>query len=410
MKSSAQSQLATAGRAVTVTPSARVSLMRAMLTSGALRHFAATIICTPLFIGSADRAAHSQHADHPDVQRSHSHDTHEERADDETHAHHADEDHPHVTACHGCVCDGHYHARFAPHDAPPPFGFSLSEGWFDEWHHSHFSRLGTPQVHFFFTEPAYPERDLFVDFVYTRTAEGKEYEVATELEWAFTRRIGVVIEVPGIILDSTTGPQQEGFGDLVVAPRFLLADFDRFMMSFNLEVSTPTGDEERGFGAGEVILGPSFTGWYDLGNWWTSGFRVGVETGVDSRETEMAYDLAIARTFCGPALFGHCCRQGHAGHGHSEYGSDEHGHSHNGHNGHEDDGHHFPPGMTSLIAEINGRTLTAGDEEGRSTAELLFGVSYCLTERMQVRVGYQFPLFKPRDLEERIVTGMIWHF
>jgi hypothetical protein len=124
----------------------------------------------------------------------------------------------------------------------------------------------------------------------------------------------------------------------------------------------------------------------------------------------MAYDIALARTFCGPALFGHCC--GHAGtHGHSGHGGHgEHGEHGDGGHGHDDEGHHFPPGMTSLIAEVNGRTLTSGPEEGRSTAELLFGVSYCFTQRMQLRMGYQFPLFKPSDLEERIVTGVIWHF
>jgi hypothetical protein len=78
--------------------------------------------------------------------------------------------------------------------------------------------------------------------------------------------------------------------------------------------------------------------------------------------------------------------------------------------GHDDERHLFPAGMTSLIAEINARTLTAGDDEGRSTAEILFGVNYALTERLQLRAGYQFPLFKPSDLEERIVTGLIYHF
>ncbi|MEX2188085.1 MAG: hypothetical protein WD875_14865 [Pirellulales bacterium] len=324
-----------------------------------------------------------------------------------------DSDHDNVAADHsdhdrnggGCRCDGRYHARFAPDDFPEPFGFSLREGWFDELPHSHFSRLGTPQIHFFFVEPAYPDHDLFVDFIYTRTDEGKEYEIATELELAFTRRIGLVIEVPGVVLDPLDAPQREGFGDLVIAPRFLLADFDRFMMSFNLEIATPTGDADRGLGTGETVLGPSLTGWLDLGNWWTSGFRLGVETGLESGETEMAYDFALARTFCGPALFGHRCGRcgGRASH-------DDHGHDEHGHGDHDDEEHHFPAGMTSLIAEINARTLTSGPDDGRSTAELLFGVSYCISEHMQLRVGYQFPLYRPSDLEERIVTGVIWHF
>lgn len=345
---------------------------------------------------------------HDDREVAAPHDEHGSSSDHQ----HADSDgaHDHDLA-HGIgLDDEHGHARFVPDDLPEPFGFSLAGGWFDEWPHSHFSRLGTPQIHFFFVEPAYPERDLIVDFVYTRTDEGIENEVATELEWAFTRRIGVVIEVPGLILNPNDAVQETGFGDLVIAPRFLLADFDRFAMSFNLEISTPTGDEDRGLGAGETILGPSFTGWYDLGDWWTSGFRVGVETGLDSGETEMAYDLAIAKTFCGPALFGCCCRHWSNTRGHGEHGHEGEEHAGHSHNGHDDEGHHFLPGMTSLIVEVNARTLTSGEDEGRSTAELLFGVNYALTERVQLRAGYQFPLFKPSDLEERVVTGLIYHF
>ena len=156
-----------------------------------------------------------------------------------------------------CACGGYCTQDFVPECYPEPFGFALRGGWLEEWPHSHFSRLGTPMVHFFFTEPAGPERDLIVDYLYTKGADGKEHEVATELEWALTRRIGIILEVPGLVLNPSDGVQEIGFGDLIVAPRFLLADFDRFMLSANVEVSTPTGDEERGLGAGETLLAPS---------------------------------------------------------------------------------------------------------------------------------------------------------
>lgn len=346
------------------------------------------------------------------AQDPHPHDAHEHaptegHAEEHEHEHVAEGEHLHDGHDHDAY--GHAYSRFVPHDMPEPFGFSLVGGWFDEWPHSHFSRLGTPQVHFFTVEPAYPERDLIVDFVYTRTEDERENEVATELEWAFTRRIGVVIEVPGLILNPNDAVQETGIGDLVIAPRLLLADFDRFAMSFNLEVSTPTGDEDRDLGAGETILGPSLTGWYDLGNWWSSGFRVGVETGLNSGETEMAYDLAISKTFCGPAFFACCCRHWTNTQHHDEHGHQDNGHSGHSHNG-EDHGHHFLPGMTSIMAEINARTLTAGEEEGRSTAEILFGINYAVTERIQFRAGYQIPLYRPSDIEERIITGLIYHF
>jgi hypothetical protein len=44
----------------------------------------------------------------------------------------------------------------------------------------------------------------------------------------------------------------------------------------------------------------------------------------------------------------------------------------------------FDPGMTSLIAEFTGRMVLSGDERDRSTAEVLFGVSHVLTEKVEV--------------------------
>ena len=297
-----------------------------------------------------------------------------------------------------CACGGYCTQDFVPECYPEAFGFSLRGGWLEEWPHSHFSRLGTPMVHFFFTEPAGPEQDLIVDYLYTKGADGKEHEIATELEWALTRRVGIILEVPGLVLNPSDDVQETGFGDLVVAPRFLLADFDRFMLSANIEVSTPTGDEERGLGAGETLLAPSLSGWLDLGNWWTAGFQVGSEAGLTSGDNEVFYSVALARTVFGRAV---CCprycRNGeHGGDG------DEHGE--------HDEGNHFPPGLTSWMAEFNGRSGTWGPENGRTTGEMLVGVNYTVTEHTQVRVGFQFPLFTPRDFDSRVVIGAIYHF
>jgi hypothetical protein len=305
-----------------------------------------------------------------------------------------------------CACGGYCTAEFIPECYPDAFGFALRGGWLEEWPHSHFSRLGTPMIHFFFTEPAGPERDLIVDYLYTKGPDGKEHEFATELEWAFTRRIGVVLEVPGMVLNPNDGPQEIGFGDFVVAPRFLLADFDRFMLSANLEISTPTGDDERGLGAGETLLAPSLTGWLDLGNWWTAGFQVGSEAGLSSGDNEIFYSVALARTVFGRAV---CCPRysRHGEHGDGEHS--DHGDQHGEHDEH-DEGNHFPPGLTSWILEFTGRSGTWGPNNGRSTAELLLGVSYTITEHTQVRAGYQFPLGSPRDLDGRAILGAIYHF
>jgi hypothetical protein len=76
--------------------------------------------------------------------------------------------------------------------------------------HTHFSVEGTPRVHAFNTEPAFFDRGLFFDAVWTGTDEGVEYELATEMEWALTRRIGVVLEVPAAVLNPRTATRNRG--------------------------------------------------------------------------------------------------------------------------------------------------------------------------------------------------------
>jgi hypothetical protein len=52
----------------------------------------------------------------------------------------------------------------------------------------------------------------------------------------------------------------DGFGDVAMAPRLLLADLPTFLLSLNLEVEIPSGSESKGLGAGETIFGPSLSG------------------------------------------------------------------------------------------------------------------------------------------------------
>lgn len=291
-------------------------------------------------------------------------------------------DEPDDHAAHG----DHHHAdtAFIPLDYPEPFGIDPTVGWLDPWPHSHFSRLGTPFVHLFNLEPAFLDRDLFVDVAVINGKDEDETELEFELEWAFTRRIGIVLEAPAIWINPRDGERQRGIGDIAVAPRFLLVDTDRFLLSFNLEAALPTGDEDRDLGRGEVALAPSFSGWLDLGNWITFSFQVGSEHGLESGEDEVFYKGALTYSFLTPGL-----------------GSrSTHGHTAN----------HAPPGLTNLIAEFSGSTILDGDQSGRSTGDLLLGVSYSVTDHIEVRVGYQFPLFKPQDFDEAVIASFVLHF
>ena len=55
-------------------------------------------------------------------------------------------------------------------------------------------------------------------------------------------------------------------------------------------------------------------------------------------------------------------------------------------------------------------TIFSGEDDGRSTAEVLFGVSHVLTESLEVRGAVQLPVGGERDIEYGYVLGLIYHF
>jgi hypothetical protein len=55
--------------------------------------------------------------------------------------------------------------------------------------HGHFSRLGTPFVHLFLTEPAVLHRDLFLDYRVGNNFDGNTDEQEFEMEYALTKRL-----------------------------------------------------------------------------------------------------------------------------------------------------------------------------------------------------------------------------
>ncbi len=141
-----------------------------------------------------------------------------------------------------------------------------SGGFLEPYQHIHFSREGTPMVHSFGVEPAFLGRDLFLDYRY-RSGDGLvENELELELEWAFTRRLGVIVEVPYLFEKEDGGASVDGFGDLAIVPRAILLERDRFILSSQIEVETPTGTNGLG---GETAIAPGLLAWLDLGDWWT---------------------------------------------------------------------------------------------------------------------------------------------
>jgi opacity protein-like surface antigen len=256
-----------------------------------------------------------------------------------------------------------------------PFG-----RWSEQWSHQHFSPRGAPYVHLFSFEPAFFDRGLFFDYGQTRSSDGteEETEFEVELEWAFTNWLGLVVEAPLVRVDSGED-SHTGIGDFAIAPRALLVQTDSFLLSANLELGMSTGDEDRGLGAGETSLAPSISLWADLGNWVSLQAQAGTEHGLESGDAELSYKSALTWTFLTSAA-------------------------------HDSESAHHPLGMTSLLTELTARTVLDGNEEKRTTAELLFGVSYSVSEHWQVRAGYKFPVGGTEEIDDSFVLGAIFHF
>jgi hypothetical protein len=281
-----------------------------------------------------------------------------------------------------CFCPGPAAAQESHADSPEPFGFDLTEGWLDPAVCSHFTTLGTPLIHPFRTEPAFTNRDLLLDYSLHRKTGANEHEIEAELEWALTRRLGLVIEFPYSFIDTYGEGSRSGSGDLAVSPRFLLAEYERSLLAFNLEIEIPTGDSDRDLGHGQAAIAPSLSGWFDLGHWSALNAQCGTEHATETGDSEFFFRTALIHTF-----------------------SSDHVHN----TGH-DHLHGFPPGLLSLILELDGTLALSGDEDGRVAMEAIIGAYYSLSELMDLRVGYMFPLTPPAELNNGLTCGLLFHF
>lgn len=75
---------------------------------------------------------------------------------------------------------------------------AAASDFLEPFEHLHFSERGTPIIHSFGIEAAFTGRDLFLDHIYIKGDGFTEHESELELEWAFTKRLGVILEVPYI--------------------------------------------------------------------------------------------------------------------------------------------------------------------------------------------------------------------
>jgi len=265
------------------------------------------------------------------------------------------------------------------------FGFDLAQGWRDPPVHCHFSPRGTPMIHSFRAEPAFTRRDFLLDYSTRSETRRNEQEIGAEVEWPISRRLGLIFEIPYVFVDSDDGGPIDSFGNLAVSPRLLLAEYERFLLAFSLEVETTTGDTDGGIAEDEVALAPSFSAWIDLGNWWTVNAQSGFEYPIESSDAEFFFRSALIHTF-----------------GSGDIGAGDH--AHHDHTG------ELSPGLISVILEADLAVGVSGAEDGDWTAEGIAGVLVGLWDNADMRVGYQFPLSRSQDLNNGVTGGLLWHF
>ncbi|MHC4640158.1 MAG: transporter [Planctomycetota bacterium] len=270
-------------------------------------------------------------------------------------------------------------------ESPDVFGFDLDKGWFDPPVHSHLSKGGTPLIHSFRTEPAFTRRDFLLDYSFRSESEGNEQEIEAEIEWPLSRRLGLIFEVPYVSFDGDDDESAYGFGNLAVSPRILVAEYKRFLLAFGLEIETTTGETDGGIAEDEVALGPSFSTWIDLGNWWTVQAQTGFEYPVESSDAQFFLRSALIHTF---------------------NSNDIHNSGHLSHNHHEA----LSPGLFSVIFEADLALGLSGPEDGDWSAEGIVGVSFDIWENADMRIGYVFPLSTSQELNNGVTLCMIYHF
>jgi hypothetical protein len=286
-----------------------------------------------------------------------------------------------------CLVTDRVLAKETPnHDhGPEPFGLDWSRGWFEPAIHSHLNVRQTPYIHPFNTEPAFTRRDLMLNYNYRDVAEQNEHNIEAELEWAFTRRLGMVLEVPYRFVVPHEGASINGLGNVAVAPRVLLAEYDRFLLAGNLEIEIPTTDSDRGLAKSETALAPSLSMWVDMGHWWTLNAQSGVEYTTKSEQSEMFIRTSVIHTLGTPNR-----NVGHTDQDHMRHG--------------------LPPGFLSFIIETDMAVGLSGEEDGHWLAEGLVGLNYGLREDMDLRTAFSFPLSQSQALNNAITCGVICHF
>ena len=126
-----------------------------------------------------------------------------------------------------------------------------------------------------------------------------ELEFEAEILYALNDRVVLIATAPFVSIDPMAGDSTSGFGDLEFGFRFLAFNGRRDGVFFGLDVTAPTGDDDRDLGAGHTVLAPVASWVHDFGCGTYMFNTVAWEVPVDVEEVEntLRYDLALLHTF-----------------------------------------------------------------------------------------------------------------
>lgn len=245
-------------------------------------------------------------------------------------------------------------------------GFDFSRGWFDPAGvHDHSTDGGTGRsryIHPLTVEAAFNDGDFFLDYAFSSFDDEEEHEIEIEFEFAFTRRLGVVIEA-AYEFEKEDGRTTDGFGDIEIAGRFVLVEFENFITTANLGLGLPTGDSD--FSADELVIEPGLLSWFDLGEGVTLNTSLGLEIGAETGDASFAFDAALIKDL---------------------------------------------NGTFAVSLESRNEVGLRRDERGDLESEATLGLIYRFSNAKSVRAGWSFPVSSNNELNSGVVTSFNYSF
>ncbi len=184
----------------------------------------------------------------------------------------------------------------------------FSDGWLSPWAGAPAGREGlTPRHGWLGAFDGVFYRLFLVTAGYSNSinapSKGNRYFGNYTIFLPFSRRFEIAVNVPFIVTNGTTNPARgytSQFGDLAVAPRFLLSETAATSQVFALGIRTPTGTTTTGNGIMSLV--PAYEFWTNPGGAWVVRGSTGVSVPLNKNhapgaQTAFVGGVAVGRYF-----------------------------------------------------------------------------------------------------------------